>query len=245
MKSGKESFSFGRYLQAIRLEKKISLEKISEETRIATGNLQLIEKEDLEKLPDEVFVTGFLRAFARAIGADGDEAVQLYKARLEMEVKLASAGSVLPKSSMVLWRNLILSLTALLALIVLSLFFTSHFQERTHILESGDDRKGDPHVKEAIHQSPQTSSTDKSAQPKSLEKWILNITAAEDTWIKIIIDNEDAREYDLRSGEELQMEASAGYNLLIGNAGGLELKLNGKPVKISGKDGEVVNIQLP
>ena len=41
------------------------------------------------------------------------------------------------------------------------------------------------------------------------------------------------------------MEASAGFNLLIGNAGGLELEFNGKPVQISGKAGEVVNIQLP
>jgi hypothetical protein len=41
------------------------------------------------------------------------------------------------------------------------------------------------------------------------------------------------------------VEASAGYNLLIGNAGGLELKLNGEPITISGKIGEVVSIQLP
>ncbi|MEJ2727944.1 MAG: helix-turn-helix transcriptional regulator, partial [Deltaproteobacteria bacterium] len=70
MKTEKESFSFGRYLQAIRLKKKISLEKISEETRIAINNLRLIEKEALEGLPDEVFVKGFLRSYARAIGAD-------------------------------------------------------------------------------------------------------------------------------------------------------------------------------
>jgi hypothetical protein len=47
------------------------------------------------------------------------------------------------------------------------------------------------------------------------------------------------------SGEKLEMEASAGFNLLIGNAGGLKMEFNGKPVKISGKVGEVVNIQLP
>ena len=47
MKTEKESFSFGRYLQSLRLEKKINLEKVSEETRIAISNLQLIEKEDL------------------------------------------------------------------------------------------------------------------------------------------------------------------------------------------------------
>ena len=58
-KTEKESFSFGRYLQSMRLKKKISLETISEETRVAIGNLRLIEKEDLEALPDQVFVKGF------------------------------------------------------------------------------------------------------------------------------------------------------------------------------------------
>ena len=88
MTSGKDSLSFGQYLQARRLEKKISLERVSEETRIGLGILQLIEKEDHEKLPAEVFVKGFLRAYARAIDADGAEAVRRYESRLEVVRKL-------------------------------------------------------------------------------------------------------------------------------------------------------------
>ena len=45
------------------------------ETRIRRDALIHIEEEDHEKLPDIVFVKGFLRAYAKAIGADGDEAV--------------------------------------------------------------------------------------------------------------------------------------------------------------------------
>ena len=62
---------------------------------------------------------------------------------------------------------------------------------------------------------------------------------------EVIIDNKGSEEYNLISGEKLDLEASAGFNLLIGNAGGLELEFNGKPLKIEGKAGEVVNIQLP
>ncbi|MBW2486158.1 MAG: helix-turn-helix domain-containing protein, partial [Deltaproteobacteria bacterium] len=85
MKSEKESFSFGYYLQSIRLEKNITLETVAEETRIAMSNLTAIEREDVESLPDPVFVKGFLRSYAQAIGADGDEAVRLYDARLKMK----------------------------------------------------------------------------------------------------------------------------------------------------------------
>jgi cytoskeleton protein RodZ len=245
MKSENESSSFGRYLQGMRLEKQIGLEQISEETRIAIRNLQAIEKEDLEMLPDEVFVKGFLRAYARAIGADGDEAVRLYQARLNMKAKLASVGSFTPKSSLLLWRNLILSLAAVMAVIVLTLYITPYLQKQTPVHSSGDGRTEDEHDKAAIRQNPPTSSAEKSTPPVSREILALNIRAVEDTWIKVIIDNHDAEEYNLKSGEELKMEAAAGYNLLIGNAGGLKLTFNGEPIKISGKAGEVVNIQLP
>ena len=245
MKTEKESLSFGRYLQSMRLEKKINLEKVSEETRIAISNLQLIEKEDLEALPDEVFVKGFLRAYARAIGADGDEAVQLYKARLNMESRLADTESYSPKSSLTAWRNLILSILSILAVIALSLYGVSYFQSQTPQPETGVTPAGSEHSEAALPRNETASSAKKSPTPKPLEKFVLHITAVDDTWIKVIVDNKDPREYNLMSGEKLEMEASAGFNLLIGNAGGLELKLNGEPIKISGKAGEVVNIQLP
>jgi hypothetical protein len=81
--------------------------------------------------------------------------------------------------------------------------------------------------------------------PATTTKLELHITALEETWLKIIVDNQEPKEYNLRSGEQLEEKATAGYNLLIGNASGLELKLNGEPVEISGKEGEIVNIQLP
>lgn len=245
MNTEKESLSFGRYLQSMRLAKKISLETVSSETRIAISNLQLIEKEDLEALPDEVFVKGFLRSYARAIGADGEEAVKLYEERLDMISRLDDAGSFSPRSSLYAWRNLILSISAILAVIALSLYGVSYFQGRMPETETAET----PAAVEDPEPSPAQQKTDSSAKTgaaaKPLEKLVLQITAIDDTWIKVIVDNKESREYNLNSGEKLEMDASAGFNLLIGNAGGLELEFNGKPVQIFGKAGEVVNIQLP
>ena len=245
MNSEKESISFGRYLQSMRLEKKISLEKVSEETRIAISNLQLIEKEALEALPDQVFVKGFLRSYARAIGADGDEAVKLYEARLNMESRLIDAGRFSPSSALFAWRNLILSIAAILAVIALTLYGVSYFESRMPQPETGKASAGSEHSETAIPRQETDSSAKKIAILKPLKKLVLHVTAVDDTWIKVIIDNKAATEYNLISGEKLELEASAEFNLLIGNAGGLELEFNGKPVKIAGKAGEVVNIQLP
>ena len=245
MKTEKESLSFGRYLQSIRLKKKISLGKISEETRIAIRILQLIEKEALEALPDEVFVKGFLRSYARAIGADDEEAVKLYEARLDMVSRLTDAEQFSPRSSLVAWRNLILSVMSVVAVIALTLYGVSYFQSWMAQPGTIEISASSENSEAALPRQESGSSVKTSAPVKPLKKFVLHITAIDDTWIKVIIDNKDSKEYNLMSGEKMEMEASAGFNLLIGNASGIELEFNGEPIKISGKAGEVVNIQLP
>ena len=245
MKPEKELFSFGRYLQSIRMEKKISLEKVSEETRIALGTLRVIEKEDLEALPAEVFVRGFLRAFAHAVGADAAEAIKLYDSRLKLESKLSGESRISGRSGMRLWRNLALSLVALLSVILLCLYGFSYFQNQMRFSETSETQAPGDNSGDTLTQNVQGSDAPKGSPVNQSGKWILTIIAVEDLWVKVIIDSEAPKEYSLRSGENLELEASVRYNLLIGNAGGCELKLNGQPVSISRKIGEIVSLQLP
>ena len=76
-------------------------------------------------------------------------------------------------------------------------------------------------------------------------RYRLEIVCDEDTWLKIIVDDAPAEEYFLKPGDTLQLTANSTYNLLIGNAGGVSVQLNGQPVAVPGKSGEVVNLQLP
>ena len=92
MESSSQQASFGRYLQAIRLEKRISLDQVAEETRIAVRSLEAIDREELQGFPPEAFLKGFLRAYAKAVGADGDEAVRRYDAHRVMTRKTEDAG---------------------------------------------------------------------------------------------------------------------------------------------------------
>jgi len=49
----------------------------------------------------------------------------------------------------------------------------------------------------------------------------------------------------LKSGDKIALNAKSHYNILIGNAGGVQLNLNGQPVQIPGRMGQVVNLTLP
>jgi len=53
----------------------VSLEEISESTKIGTRSLRALEQEDFEKLPGGIFNKGFVRAYARFLGLDEDQAV--------------------------------------------------------------------------------------------------------------------------------------------------------------------------
>lgn len=75
--------------------------------------------------------------------------------------------------------------------------------------------------------------------------YLLEIVCEEDTWLKVIADDAQASEHLLQPGDTLRLKADTMFNLLIGNAGGVSLQLNGKPVPVPGGSGEVVNLELP
>ena len=245
MKPDHESLSFGRYLQAIRLEKKVSLEKISAQTRIGLDNLLMIEQEDIEGLPAEVFVKGFLRSFAAAIGADGDVAVRRYESRLNVAQKIAVSEGAIGKSAPRMWWKLLISIFVLAGIMVLSIFGIAFFHNRPGTEESNTQKVPADISQPADSRKDKEVDADAPAARPVAEKLVLKIDVLENTWLKVIIDEKDSTEYTLTSGDKLDLEARSGYNLLIGNSGGVKLTLNDKPVLLSGKSGEVVNINLP
>jgi cytoskeleton protein RodZ len=67
--------SFGERLQREREMRGITLEEISESTKITSRCLRALEEEEFDKLPGGIFNKGFVRAYASYLGIDEDEAV--------------------------------------------------------------------------------------------------------------------------------------------------------------------------
>ena len=243
------SLSFGRYLQAIRMEKGISLETVSKETRIRLETLVLVEDEDHDKLPQEVYVKGFLRAYAKAIGADGDEAVGRYLSRLKVAQKIAKSEADLDRSKKNFWPRLILSLFTLAVIILVTLFAVSYLRDRSAEKPQPDPTSIQTPIEQSVAEPAQITTnipeTEPVAEEVPVEKYALLIQSREETWMKVVADDQDPIEYNLTPGDKIELEADTGFTLLIGNAGGVELMLNGKPVQIPGTSGQVVNLQLP
>jgi cytoskeleton protein RodZ len=246
MEFDKEPLSFGPYLQAARLEKKISLEQVSRQTRIGLESLLLIEQEDFERLPAEVYVMGFLRAYAKAVGADGDEVIRRYKSRLDVVHKITESESSSKKIARRIGWKLLVSLILLISIIGLSISAVVFFQQAQDTDEPLEQKTAAEKEQAADTQAEQQGLETDSKPAKAFpEKLLLQVTAVEDTWLKVIMDEKGSTVYNLNSGDQIELEAGTGFNLLIGNAGGIKVTLNDKPVPIPGKSGEVVTIELP
>lgn len=77
--------SLGEYLRKKRELREVTLEEIASITRICTRYLQALEDDDYECIPADVFVKGFLRAYAKCIGLAPDEIISLYEMQRKEE----------------------------------------------------------------------------------------------------------------------------------------------------------------
>lgn len=69
---------FGSYLKAERELRGVTLEELHTKTRIPIHYLQALEKNLFNELPEEVFIRGYIRSFAKVIGANEDEVLSAY-----------------------------------------------------------------------------------------------------------------------------------------------------------------------
>jgi len=116
-----EKFGLGAYLREIRERQGLTLEEIAEETKINCRFLRAIEEEAWEDLPGEVYVRGYLRAYAEAVGLDPGEVLARYSEIRREETKQEDDGSEecpLPWKGRRCWIILALIVLFLVALVV-------------------------------------------------------------------------------------------------------------------------------
>lgn len=73
--------SLGGYLKEQRESRKISVDELAQTTRIPVRILRQLEQDVHADLPADVFVRGFLRAYARAVGVDEEHVLARYVGR--------------------------------------------------------------------------------------------------------------------------------------------------------------------
>ena len=68
----------GAWLASVREKRAITLDEMSDISKVSLTYLRAIEEESFADLPEPVYVRGFLTAYSRTLGLDPDAVVQSY-----------------------------------------------------------------------------------------------------------------------------------------------------------------------
>jgi cytoskeleton protein RodZ len=112
--------SFGSYLKHERELRGVPLEEISGATKIHIRFLKALEENSFDELPGEVFIKGYIRSYAKIIGSDVEELLNIYKESVELKRNERSVS--IPKYSFGVQPKTFLTF-GLLILVVAVIFF--------------------------------------------------------------------------------------------------------------------------
>jgi cytoskeletal protein RodZ len=98
-----------------------------------------------------------------------------------------------------------------------------------------------PVIEEKPSPAPSPPATATTSVPEK-KPFSLQLKAVEETWVSAQVDDQPGKEWTFKPGEGISLQASNRIRILVGNAGGLELILDGKPLDKFGKSGEVVTL---
>jgi transcriptional regulator with XRE-family HTH domain len=99
---------FGDSLRQARQQLGLSVHDVAQKTRISGRWIEALEAAQLEGLPAPVFVSGYLRSYAKAVGLDGNLLLVRYRELIEqrgLAAALAERGAHLAGHRAATWRR--------------------------------------------------------------------------------------------------------------------------------------------
>ena len=258
--------AFGDRLRREREMRGITLHEITESTKISRRHLEALEGEHFDQLPGGVFNKGFVRAYAHFLGIDEDQAVADYSAasneqpdpedKFPLEIHEEPNRELNPRKSVL---PLAFAVAALVGILVGYGFW---LKSRPHAAETTDTPRSSAPV--AVPEKPpakassasgtasvpapapaETSSAPSPQQAapaapanKGEKAFVILIKAKEDSWVSIVADGKSVMQRVLQADKKKKVKASKSLVLRTGNAGGIEVSFNGRPLGALGNENE-------
>lgn len=246
-----ESSSFGDWLRRQREMREISLRDIADRTKISMRYLEAMEADRFDLLPAPIFAKGFLREYARYVGLSPDDVVNHYlsvnhpeeleaASRDDTKVTRTKPKLVDPGQPPVRrnWSyGLLLALIGLVLLVLVA--FAVWFSDWRHEQRSSS-RQAPPIGAAPPAAAPRPTSSTPVPAPQPAAPLEVSLDFTQDCWVSALIDGKNRLAEQRVQGEALQLEAQKSIVLTLGNAGGVEVQVNGYPFELGKKQGDVV-----
>jgi len=237
--------SLGSLIAKARKDAGLSLEDLAAKTNIRISVLSEIEKDNFSHCGGETYARGHVRNIASILKVDQKEFIRLYEEEQGGEVRsmkdLLIENSVMrlpAEARKVSWKVLVM-------ISVVSLFAVGIAQVVISNVNTND----------VVSAVPSASASPTAAESPSAEPSAQN-TFSTGTGVEVVINATRAKSWlfvsddagrvlfsgQIPRGAVKVFSSDSQLNLKVGNAGGVDLKVNGKKVEAIGVDGEVVSV---
>lgn len=229
--------TLGQELKRRREEKKISLQEMSDATRIGIRFLQAIEADDFSALPGGIYSRSFIKAYARFVNMDEEEALGRFR-------KMASTSTTEDEPTESFSRGdfqrepsqLFLIATVLILLGVIaagSWLAVQYFSKPSTQETTAAPPQPQPETQPAPP-PPQPNTNTEQATPNELS---LVFKAAKDCWVSVKSEDAKAQEMIIPGGETREFKTPNSFLITVGDLTAVKIELNGQPIKLPSKDG--------
>jgi cytoskeletal protein RodZ len=230
--------TLGEKLREAREAHGYSLREVADNTRISVRHLEAIEADDYRPLPGGVFNKGFIKAFARYVGVDENEALGDYMRQVNQQ------GSTADDEAPITRRHEVFVgdeprrpfLTVVLALIILGLltwgvyaglqWYQNRGNQTAAAVSPTPTPGGNSNVAATPTPTPVVSAVDGLKVQIKADKQDVPITP--------IIDGKPQAPVSLKPGESRTFDATQSFKLQYSKyrVGELQMTINGQPAKV-------------
>ncbi|MCW6037524.1 DUF4115 domain-containing protein [Spirulina subsalsa FACHB-351] len=258
---GEKLRELGSYLQEIRQKQALSLEEVSQKTRIQVRLLRAIEEANTDVLPEPIYIRALIKQFADALELNGADFASAFPTQYQVKPMKPAWRESTPtqlRPFHLYWIYIAVLVTAVSGL--------SMLVQKSNLQLVGDNSPGDT-VAPLSDETDQPSSQQTSPTIAAVNRLEDSLTAAnlpennpplnnrvvvsmklqDDCWLRVVADGVVAYEGILNKGEERTWEAEKSLKITAGNAGGVVITFNNEEARPLGSPGAVqtVTYQTP
>lgn len=237
--------SLGSLIAKARKDAGLSLEDLAAKTNIRISVLSEIEKNNFSHCGGETYARGHVRNIASILKADQKEFIRLYEeeqggeTRSMKDLLIENSVMRLPaEARKVSWKVLVIISVASLFVVGIAQVVISNINTND-LAGAAPSASASPTAAESPSAEPSAQSTFSTGsgveviiEAARAKSWLFVSDAAG----KILFSGQVSR------GAVKTFSSDSQLNLKVGNAGGVDLKVNGKKVEALGVDGEVVSV---
>ncbi|MGI8501233.1 MAG: helix-turn-helix domain-containing protein [Hassallia sp.] len=227
--------SLGGQLWVKRTEQGLSLDEMVEMTMISRRLLQAIEEGNLDDLPEPIYIRGFIRQYADALGLDGAEFAKSFPVGSN-RVNLIPGWKPTPFGQLLRPFHLYV---LYIGLIVCSVSSLSQLLNNAAIQANNSQSTEKAQIQPKQTQPELQPVSNISSNGQAVQ---IGVTFKEKSWIRVVADGKTQFEGELPEGTQRTWKAQGQLTVRAGNAGAVLVSVNKEEAKPMGDSGKVKEV---